>query len=196
MNFIASRSAVHLCLDMQRLFAPDGPWPTPWMARVLPNVVHLCEHLPERTVFTRFVPPSHPEDAAGMWQEFYRRWPNVTLANLDPEMLELVPTLARFVPPARVFDKRQYSAFADGRLAPWLMERKITTLVVSGAETDICVLSTLMSAVDHGFRAILITDAICSSSDDGHDALMRMYSSRLSVQIELASVAEVLGRLG
>lgn len=28
---------VHLCLDMQRLFGRDGPWPTPWMERVLPK---------------------------------------------------------------------------------------------------------------------------------------------------------------
>ena len=27
---------VHLCLDMQRIFAPEGPWATPWMERVLP----------------------------------------------------------------------------------------------------------------------------------------------------------------
>jgi len=26
---------VHLCVDMQRLFTADGPWPTPWMDRAL-----------------------------------------------------------------------------------------------------------------------------------------------------------------
>src|SRR3981081_3985159 len=29
--------AVHLCLDMQLLFGPQGPWSTPWMERVLPR---------------------------------------------------------------------------------------------------------------------------------------------------------------
>jgi hypothetical protein len=23
--------AAHLCIDMQRLFSREGPWPTPWM---------------------------------------------------------------------------------------------------------------------------------------------------------------------
>ena len=26
--------SVHLCVDMQRLFSADGPWPTPWMDKV------------------------------------------------------------------------------------------------------------------------------------------------------------------
>ncbi len=43
---------VHLCLDMQRLFGPSGPWATPWMTRVLPTVVKLVECAPSRTVFT------------------------------------------------------------------------------------------------------------------------------------------------
>ncbi len=60
-------SAVHLCIDMQRLFAEGGPWPTPWMKRVLPNVVRLVEHEPARTLFTRFVPPRSPDEPAGMW---------------------------------------------------------------------------------------------------------------------------------
>src|SRR4051794_32370633 len=40
-------NAVHLCVDMQRLFAPEGPWPTPWMEIVLPQAVRLTEHCPE-----------------------------------------------------------------------------------------------------------------------------------------------------
>lgn len=42
---------------MQRLFAEGGPWPTPWMPRVLPTVEKLVTRAPERTIFTRFIPP-------------------------------------------------------------------------------------------------------------------------------------------
>jgi nicotinamidase-related amidase len=46
---------VHLCVDMQRIFSSEGPWATPWMAKVLPVIVALAERFPERTVFTRFI---------------------------------------------------------------------------------------------------------------------------------------------
>jgi nicotinamidase-related amidase len=33
---------VHLCVDMQRIFSAEGPWPTPWIDRVLPVVAALA----------------------------------------------------------------------------------------------------------------------------------------------------------
>jgi len=56
---------LHLCLDMQNLFAPNAPWSTPWMPRVLPVVTEIAGRFPERTVFTRFIPPDTPEAAPG-----------------------------------------------------------------------------------------------------------------------------------
>jgi hypothetical protein len=28
--------SVYLCVEMQRIFSAEGPWPTPWMDKVLP----------------------------------------------------------------------------------------------------------------------------------------------------------------
>ena len=52
-----------------------------------------------------------------------------------------------------------------------------------------------MAAVDLGFRLVLVTDAICSSSDEGHDALMHMYEQRLSIQLELATAEDLVAAL-
>lgn len=35
------RDAVHLCIDMQNVFAPGGLWATSWMERVLPTIVAI-----------------------------------------------------------------------------------------------------------------------------------------------------------
>ena len=49
-----------------------------------------------------------------------------------------------------------------------------------------------LGAVDVGYRVIIVRDAICSSSDEGHDALMEVYHSRFSEQIETANADEIL----
>src|SRR3954468_13281177 len=76
---------------MQRLFSTEGPWPTPWMDRVLPVVTELASRHPERTVFTRFIPPERSTDMPGMWQRYYRRWEAATREHLHPALLELLP---------------------------------------------------------------------------------------------------------
>jgi nicotinamidase-related amidase len=63
--------------------------------------------------------------------------------------------------------------------------------VATGAETDVCVLASVLSAVDLGFRVVIVEDALCSSSDEGHDALMTMYRTRFNEQIDLLETEEL-----
>ena len=179
-----SPATLHLCIDMQRLFSTQGPWPTPWMERVLPVVAEIAERAPDRTVFTRFIPPYRPEDMPGTWRGYYERWREATRERLDPSLLELMPPLQRLVPPAIVLDKPVYSAFAGHKLRDLVSERGIDTLLITGSETDMCVLATVLGAVDLGLRVVIVTDGVCSSSDEGHDSLLTLYSKRYRHQIE------------
>lgn len=185
-------SCLHLCVDMQRLFAPGGPWAVPWAQRILPAVEELAACHPRRTLFTRFIPAERPGNGPGAWARYYRRWAEVTLANIDPSLVELMPSLARFVPPAQTLDKHVYSPWTEGRLDALLRGSEIDTLVVTGGETDVCVLATVLGAIDRGFRTIIVTDAICSSADQTHDALMELYRSRFSEQVEVVEMKEIL----
>jgi len=184
-------NAVHLCVDMQQIFAKGGIWETPWMERVLPNISGVVARYPERTVFSRFIPPMTPEEAPGQWRPYYERWKIATRASLGGTQLGLLPELARFAPPATVVDKPTYSAFFRSQLADFLVSKGIGTVVVTGAETDVCVLATVMDAVDLGFRVVLVEDGLCSSYDAGHDALMTMYRLRYSLQINLVNSREL-----
>ena len=105
-----------------------------------------------------------------------------------------MPPLAALCPPAAVIDKTRYSGFAEPKLLAHLREREADALIISGSETDVCVLATVLSAVDLGYRVIVIRDAVCSSSDEGHDMLMRLYHTRFSEQIETADAATILSR--
>jgi nicotinamidase-related amidase len=183
---------VHLCVDMQTVFAERTDWHVPWMEKVIPVVARLTRAKPEQTVFTRFVPPERPEDMSGSWRRYYEHWREMTRDQLDPKLIELVPELAQHVPPATVIDKLFYSPFTEPHLLKHLRQREVGSLVITGAETDVCVLAAVLGAVDHGFRVVLAEDALCSAFDRTHDALLTLYRSRFGRQIELASTDEIL----
>lgn len=185
------RHAVHLCIDMQNIFAPGGLWETPWMEKVLPAIASIVSRHRHRTIFTRFITPQKPEDRPGQWQAYFQHWRQATRDRLPPSALDLVPALARYVPPARIVDKPAYSAFSNPQLSDLLVEKSVSSVVITGAETDVCVLSTVLSAVDLGFRVVIVEDALCSSSDIGHDALMTMYRTRFHGQVDLVTAEEL-----
>ena len=186
------RNSLHLCVDMQRLFGNGSPWAVPWMQKVLPAIEELSAAHASHTIFTRFIPAERPAEARGTWSRYYRRWAELTLSRIDPRLLDLMPQLARFVPPGRLIDKRVYSPWTEGHLDRLLGGSGIDTLVITGGETDVCVLATVLGAVDRGYRLIVAADAVCSSADETHDALMRLYSSRFSEQVELSTVEEII----
>jgi nicotinamidase-related amidase len=156
------------------------PWHTPWMDRVLPIVTRIAERHPARTVLTRFIPPERPNQMPGSWRRYYERWRALTQERMDPGLIELVPPLRALAPPAEVIDKRVYSPFFEPDLPALLRRRGTESLVITGAETNVCVLAAVLDAVDFGYRVVLAIDALCSSSDETHDALLTLYHRRLA----------------
>jgi nicotinamidase-related amidase len=185
-------TAVHLCVDMQRMFAEATEWKMPWLERVLPNIVSIASAHPERTIFTRFIPAQKRGQGVGMWRHYYERWGCMTIHQLGSDMLDLVPALATFVPPARTFDKHVYSPWTGSDLHQRLRSAGIDTLIITGGETDVCVLSTMLGAIDWGFRVILVTDALCSSANETHDAMMNVYMNRFGEQVETVTTQTLL----
>lgn len=168
---------------MQRMFAEPTEWMMPWAGKILPRVVALTEHRPENTIFTRFIPAERPGQGEGMWKQYYERWPMMTVEKLGLEMLALVPALTQFTPPASVVDKHVYSPWLYTELHHHLQQNAIDTLIISGGETDVCVLATVLGAVDLGYRVVLAKDALCSSSDQAHDCAIDLYHQRFNVHV-------------
>lgn len=186
---------IHLCIDMQRMFCEDTPWHVSWMREVLPRIEEIARRYPEKTIVTRFVTPSRPEEMKGMWRPYYEKWWTMTRNYLDPPMIDLVPSLKALVPPARIYDKMCYSPWISRELHNVLSTEGIETLVLSGGETDVCVLAAALGAIDLGYRVILLTDAVCSSADETHDASLDLLGDRFSVQLEVTTVEEFLRAL-
>ena len=183
---------LHLVVDMQPLFGPAGPWAVPGIDALLPACARLLTHAPDAAAFARFLPADHPEAAPGQWRTYYRRWSEVTRASLAPELLPVMPELRRLAPAAPVIDKTGYSAFDPPDLATLLTIRGTETLVLSGVETDVCVLATALAAVDRGLRVVLAADAVTSAEPAMHAAALAILAGRFDLQVEIAPVAEIL----
>lgn len=185
----------HLCIDMQRMFDEETAWNVPWMAKVSGQIEELAARMPKRTIFTRFIPPRSASQMPGAWKSYYEKWDQMTLNRLPRELVDLLPALARFVPPARVFDKRTYSPWVDGRLHHLLVQDGVDTLIVTGGETDVCVLATVVGAIDLGYRVLIPHDAVCSGADSTHDSTLELLGARFSVQVEMTSTQELLAKV-
>ncbi len=184
--------AVHVCVDVQRLFAEETDWHTPSIPGILPQIVRLTEHAPSRSIFTRFTTPEHADDAVGHWRVYYERWTSVTTAVMDAAMIDVVDTLASFVPPALVADKPTYSIFKTEAFRTMLHDMSCRTLICTGVETDVCVLGTVMDAMDYGYRVVIPSDAVHSSNPASHAATMDHVYRRFEDQIEIGTTDEVL----
>lgn len=182
---------LHLCVDMQRIFAEQTDWHVPWLERIAGNVEILVEADPSRTLFTCFLLPLSPKQMPGTWQDYYRKWPDMTLACLSPDLLSVIPRLSRFIPPARIFAKSVYSPWSCGGLRRLLSAQGIETIIVSGAETDVCVLTTVLGAIDLGYRVVVVKDAICSGADRTHDAALEIFANRFSSHLSICRLEDV-----
>lgn len=184
--------AVHVAIDVQRLFTAAPGWRVPDMVRIVPNIAELTRAKPGRTLFTRFTVPRRAEEAPGRWQRFYGHWSEFTGAALAPEMVNLVDELAVLADERTTIDKPTYSAFEVPSFGERLESLGADTIIFTGVETDICVLGTLLPAIDRGFRVIAVEDATASSSPQGHEATLRHILPRFDQQVEIATTVAVL----
>lgn len=183
---------LHVVVDMQRVFAEATDWRVPAIAEVMEPILALARAHPRDTVFTRFMTPPAVESASGDWRRFYARWRSVVRDRMDAAMLDLMEPFPSLVPPAEVCDKTTFSAFASADFVASLARRGAQTLVLSGVETEVCVLATALDAVDRGLHVVLATDALTSWSAAGHRAALEAIYPRFDQQIDIASAGAIM----
>lgn len=71
--------------------------------------------------------------------------------------------------------KPRFSAFFNTGLEDWLHERAVTLCAVGGISTHFCVLTTVMDAICHDFKAVLLEDCSAASSQSVHEQTLACY---------------------
>jgi len=185
----------HVVIDMQRLFAETTVWHAPAMQDILGNVVALCRRMSSETLYARFIVPASADEAPGCWKPYYERWSVLTGDHHDPALHELMEPLKAIAPATQVFDKPGYSIFSNETIHARLQSKGVRTLIFSGAETDVCVYSSVLHAIDLNYRVVIVTDAVGSSDNAAHRAVIEQLAPRMPEQILLLSTEAILSAL-
>ncbi len=95
--------------------------------------------------------------------------------------------------------KRLPSSFFGTDLAPWLTRAQVDTLVIAGCTTSGCIRASVLDAMNHGFRPVVISDCVGDRALGPHEANLFdmeqknadvMTSSELFGLVEGAAAAE------
>jgi nicotinamidase-related amidase len=88
----------------------------------------------------------------------------------------LVDRLSRALPPhkSKSFIKSFFNATAHPEFAQMVRDSGLRRLVVGGAETDVCVLQTVLGLLDMGIEVYLLRDSVLTNEFNYEPALRRM----------------------
>lgn len=92
--------------------------------------------------------------------------------------------------------KPRFSAFFQTELDRWLRKRGVTLCAIGGISTHFCVLTTVMDAICHDFKAVLLEDCSAASSAEVHEQTLSCYRRNpLYPLLRVATSSELIGML-
>lgn len=93
--------------------------------------------------------------------------------------------------------KPRFSAFFKTDLHQWLRERGVTLCAVAGIATNFCVLTTVMDALCHDFKAVFVTDCSAASTREAHEQTLNLYRDNpLYPLLQVLTAAEFMEAFG
>lgn len=151
-----------IVVDVQNDFCPGGALEVKEGDRVVPVVNELTPHF-RHNVFTR---DWHPENHCSFSEDpqfVDMSWPPHCIAGtpgaeFHPDLH--VPEDAIHVLKATEPETESYSDFHNTGLAERLRSEGVTHVYIAGLATDYCVKSTALDAIEAGFEATVIQDAV------------------------------------
>ena len=87
------------------------------------------------------------------------------------------------------------SAFFGTSLAAWLTQRGVQTLVVAGAVTSGCVRSSVVDAMQYGFRPFVLSDCVGDRAIAPHEANLFDMAQKYAAVMTRDEALSVLGNL-
>jgi ureidoacrylate peracid hydrolase len=146
------------------------------------------------TIFVRVVHGDWYD--AGAWAERHRgsdRAPgprNAEEGSWGSEFYEVAPGDGELV-----LTKTRYSAFAGTPLRRVLHGLDVDEVVLTGTQTDVCILATAFDAIQEGFRVTVVSDCVASPRSELHRAALDIVRLRAGRVVRLEEAQAQFERL-
>ena len=168
-------------VDLQNGFvAPGQPAEMPVARAVVPNVNRLAEATRKAGGTVVWIKHTYDQETAQTWSvwrtsmipgDWGRRMEEAFIpGNFGHKLYGGLIT----VPEDLVVLKRRFSALIQGSLGldQILRQKRIDTLVIVGAATNICCESTLRDGMMMNYKCIMVSDANATRTDEEHNATL------------------------
>ena len=203
-NHLERNKTALLFFDMLNVYYHGAPKATKERMRpVVANAMRLRDAARKAGIPIMFAQANHRTDGATTAEIItdtdmrLRPWPNGECATSTPSAkggsweAEVIPELK---PEAEdyVILKYRWSSFHQTYLDLALRARGIDTLILSGGATEIGIVSTVFSARDMDYSAIIARDTCSGQRVEAHDMLMDLVFPRMA---RVRSTEQVLGMI-
>jgi maleamate amidohydrolase len=144
-------------------------------------------------VFTRIVYSEDGSDA-GVWCEKAPRLKTLTESAAASQVVDFLAPRAGEL----VVRKTQASAFFATDLSSYLTYRGVDSVIIVGCTTSGCVRATVVDAISHNFRPIVVADCVGDRAQAPHEANLfdigQKYADLLDLTEALKWLSAVTGR--
>lgn len=195
-----------LVVDMQRAFVDPGQaMEVPPARETVPRIQELLAIFREKglpVVFTEFtyspqapllvgdLHPEHRPAAPGAPTGFGRPSSSCLAGEDNVHVVpELAPRADELVVP-----KHYYDGFNGSVLDGALRARGVTTLVITGTMTDICVLATVVGGFNREYRMVVVEDAVATLWPDIQRATLDIIRRAYARVVAAKEVADEMAR--
>lgn len=154
------------------------------------NVLPVARKVGVKVIYTKLTMlPDHMNDSAAFIRYRMRRF--IT------EELERIPELTDFciegtwghevcdeirpAPGDLIVNKYRSDAFVGTGLEPLLKIHQIRTVILCGAQTDGCCMSTARAANHHDYFVVVLEDCVNSFNRENHEAALKIMRTRFDV---------------
>lgn len=163
-------------IDMLNDFILEGaPLEVPGVRSIVPRIrerLHRARELGQPVIF---ICDSHTED-----DPEFRVWPRHAVQGTSGAQVveELKPLEGE-----RIVRKRRFSGFFETDLDRTLRELGVTSLVLTGVVTNICVLYTTADAAMRGYRVVIPRDCVFALTPEEHRFALQQMEKVLGAEV-------------